>query len=344
MMTNPQRYLIRMFAFLLVIAGIGAGLYQPLAFAFYSNMVINSIILAVLFIGIAFIVRQNFRLIPEHRWIKAMQRRTDAPPPAWRPTLLATIAVMLAERRDDRTSLSAQNLRSVLDGVAVRLDESREVSRYLIGLLVFLGLLGTFWGLLLTVQSVGQVIEGIDITNGGFDTMLTELKNGLNTPISGMATAFSSSLFGLAGSLVLGFLDLQLGQASSRFFNDVEDWLSKSIHFADSISHGTDPELVSGLSESAADKMQELAKSIAANEQNQADTNSQLHTLTMTLNKLTSTLQHDSMLAENIANLDSALQHLAHEMKNDRAAMNDAITLELRALSKTLTALMRDRK
>ena len=344
-MTNPQRYLFRMFVFLLVIAGIGFGLYQPLSFAFYSNVVINSIILAVLLIGIIFIVRQNFRLIPEHRWIKAMQRRTDAPPPAWKPSLLATIAVMLAERRDGHTSLSAQNLRSVLDGVAVRLDENREVSRYLIGLLVFLGLLGTFWGLLLTVQSVGQVIDSIETTSGSFDTMLTELKDGLNTPISGMATAFSSSLFGLAGSLVLGFLDLQLGQASSRFFNDVEDWLSKSIHFADSShSHNASPELVAGLSESAADKMQELAKSMAANQHNQADTNAQLHALTMTLNKLTSALQQDNMLSENIANLDSALQHLAHEMKNDRAAMNDAISLELRALSKTLTSLMRDRK
>ena len=123
-------------------------------------------------------------------------------------------------------SLSALSLRSLLDSLATRLDESRDLSRYLIGLLIFLGLLGTFWGLLTTVGSVAQVIANLSIEGGNLVDMFANLKTGLESPLKGMATAFSSSLFGLAGSLIIGFLDLQLGQAQNRFYNELEEWLS----------------------------------------------------------------------------------------------------------------------
>jgi biopolymer transport protein ExbB/TolQ len=140
---------------------------------------------------------------------------------------------MLADSRHD-AQLSALSLRSVLDGVAARLDEGREISRYMIGLLVFLGLLGTFWGLLQTIGAVGNVVSSIDTNSNNFEAMMGQLRIGLDAPLSGMATAFSSSLFGLAGSLILGFLDLQLGQAMGRFFNELEDWLSAFARFNDS--------------------------------------------------------------------------------------------------------------
>ena len=357
-MTNPQRYLLRMCLFLVVIIGIGASLYQTLYFAFMSNMVINSIILTALVIGVIFIIRQNLRLIPEFQWMmsfqqlgqqsgqqagqpsssKTMSRRRAS---SIKPRLLATVAVLMNDP-NGAASLSAQNLRSVLDGVAVRLDESREISRYMIGLLVFLGLLGTFWGLLITVSSVGQVVSGIDTTTSNFDAMMVELKSGLNAPISGMATAFSSSLFGLAGSLIIGFLDLQLGQASGRFFNDVEDWLSKSIHFDMAQDKGfratSSPEFITGLSEAAANKMQELARTVAAGEKERAELSHHLRQLTATLTKLHDGLSRDALMAENIANLEASLQNLAREMKEDRAEMNDTIKMELRALSEALLA------
>ena len=135
-------------------------------------------------------------------------------PPERRPVLLATVP-MLADSRQD-AKLSALSLRSVLDGVAAQLDEGREISRYMIGLLVFLGLLGTFWGLLQTIGAVGNVVGSIDTNSNNFEAMMRQLRVGLDAPLSGMATAFSS-LFGLAGSLILGFLDLQLGQAMGRF-------------------------------------------------------------------------------------------------------------------------------
>jgi hypothetical protein len=113
----------------------------------------------------------------------------------------------------------------VLDSVGARLDESRDVSRYLTGLLVFLGLLGTFWGLIETVTAVGDVIQKLPV-DGQANALFGELKTGLAAPLAGMGISFSSSLFGLAGSLILGFLDLQAGQAQSRFYYELEDWLS----------------------------------------------------------------------------------------------------------------------
>jgi len=338
-MTNPKRYLIRMAIFTALIAGFGSMLWAPLKFAFLSNVVINSVILAALLIGILFTFRQTLRLLPEHQWMQETQKRSGNS--TIRPSLLATVAMVTADSGKP-TSLSAQNLRSILDGVAVRLDESREISRYMIGLLVFLGLLGTFWGLLTTVQSVGNVVGGIDTSNSNIDAMMAELKEGLNSPIAGMATAFSSSLFGLAGSLILGFLDLQLGQASGRFFTDVEDWLSKSVNYeagSDPLFSGTaSPEFSAGLTEAAANKMQALAKAVAAGEQDRADVATRLRELTTILAKLHDGLSRDALMAENIANLDASIQNLAREIKADRQELNDTISMELRALSKALMA------
>jgi hypothetical protein len=136
----------------------------------------------------------------------------------------------LARLMEDRTTqltLSPTALRAVLDGIAVRLDESREIARYVVGLMIFLGLLGTFWGLLKTVGSVGGVVNGLSMTADPTE-LFTTLKSGLAGPLDGMSTAFGSSLLGLAGSLVLGFLDLLMGQAQNRFFIDLEDWLFAS--------------------------------------------------------------------------------------------------------------------
>jgi predicted PurR-regulated permease PerM len=128
--------------------------------------------------------------------------------------------------RRQEMALSTSSLRSILDSIATRLDESRDTSRYLIGLLVFLGLLGTFWGLLGTIGSINQVIQSLNPGSGGTEDVLSTLKTGLSAPLDGMGTAFSSSLFGLAGSLMLGFLDLQAGRAQNRFYTELENWLS----------------------------------------------------------------------------------------------------------------------
>ena len=145
------------------------------------------------------------------------------------PKLLAPMAAMLAGERAEHVAISAQTMRAFLDLLGTRLDEARDISRYLTGLLVFLGLLGTFWGLIETVGSVGGIINNLKV-GGDADSVFDALKEGLAAPLGGMGISFSSSLFGLAGSLVLGFLDLQANQAQNRFYTNLEDWLATTVH------------------------------------------------------------------------------------------------------------------
>lgn len=226
-LSSPRIYLLRMVIFVALSAFIALILYQQVWTAFLSNPGLNGLIFGVLFIGIGLAFRQVVRLFPEVRWVNDF--RVSDPGLALRdsPVLLGPMASLLGNRLG-RTSISTSTLRSILDSVGNRLDEARDIGRYLTGLLVFLGLLGTFWGLLETVGSVGSVIGGLS-ANGEAGVLLDDLKQGLAQPLSGMSIAFSSSLFGLAGSLVLGFLDLQAGGAQNRFYNELEDWLSGTV-------------------------------------------------------------------------------------------------------------------
>ena len=147
------------------------------------------------------------------------------------------MAAILGGDRVGRVAMSAQTMRAFLDSVATRLDEARDISRYLTGLLVFLGLLGTFWGLIETVGSVGGIINNLNV-GGDADTVFNALKEGLAAPLGGMGISFSSSLFGLAGSLVLGFLDLQTSQAQNRFYTNLEDWLATTVQETGAVSGG----------------------------------------------------------------------------------------------------------
>ena len=225
-MNNPKHALFWMGVYLAVVAGVCALLYLPLRGAFLANWGFNSLILAVLLVGIVINIRHVLVLGPEITWIKLFRTGETGISVTEEPRLLKPLARHLHGRRKDRFRLSALSLRTVLDGIRARLDESREISRYMIGLLIFLGLLGTFWGLLGTISAVGKVIAGLDVSGGDVDLVFGELKSGLEVPLAGMGTAFSSSLFGLGGSLVLGFLDIQAGHAQNRFFNGLEEWLS----------------------------------------------------------------------------------------------------------------------
>jgi len=232
-MSNPKHSLFWMAIYLAVVAGIGALLFVPLRGAFMANWAFNALILAVLAVGIVINLRQVSVLLPEINWIKLFRTGETGISVAREPHLLKPLAGHLQGRRKDRFRLSALSLRTLLDGIRARLDESREISRYMVGLLIFLGLLGTFWGLLGTIGAVGQVISGLDVSGGDVERVFAALKSGLEKPLDGMGTAFSSSLFGLGGSLVLGFLDLQAAHAQNRFFNGLEEWLSGVTRFID---------------------------------------------------------------------------------------------------------------
>lgn len=222
---RPNSYLVIMLIFLIITAFIGLILYREIMTAYFANVGLNTIIGLVLLFGIILSFAQILRLYPEINWVNTYRLDRAAVIIKRGPRLLAPMASLLGDA-SDQGNISAQAMRSILESIGQRLDEGRDTSRYLIGLLVFLGLLGTFWGLLQTVGAVGATIQSLDVTSGDSSLIFEDLKTGLEAPLSGMGTAFSSSLFGLSGSLVLGFLDLQSGHAQNRFYNNVEDWLS----------------------------------------------------------------------------------------------------------------------
>lgn len=224
LLASPNVYLVKMIIFLILVVMLGGILAAPLAAAFWANPFINGLILFVLVVGILLSFRQVTRLYPEIRWVNSLQEGSLTETTG-QPVLLAPVAFILRDRLGEAI-ITPASLRSILDSVGSRLDEARETARYLTGLLVFLGLLGTFFGLLQTVNSVSGVIQSLDVTGGDSGTLFSSLTDGLEAPLQGMGTAFSSSLFGLSGSLILGFLDLQTGQAQNAFGNELEDWMS----------------------------------------------------------------------------------------------------------------------
>jgi hypothetical protein len=219
-LSSPQVFILSMAIFLAIVGFIAIILTRQISAAFVTNPGLNGLILGVLVVGILLTFQQVIRLFREVRWVNSFRAGSETT----EPVLLAPMKAMLG--RSSTMAFSASSMRTMLDSIANRLDESRDISRYLTGLLVFLGLLGTFWGLLATIGSIGQTIQSLDPGSGDANSVLESLKQGLSAPLSGMGTAFSSSLFGLAGSLVLGFLDLQAGRAQTRFYTELENWLS----------------------------------------------------------------------------------------------------------------------
>jgi hypothetical protein len=235
-LTPPRRYLVRMIVFLLLVGFLLVILAKDLQRAFMSNPGLNGLIIGCLAIGVILALWQVIRLFREVRWVNDLRGARPDLALQSTPSLLAPIATLLGDKAG-RSVISTSTLRSVLESVGMRLDEMRDVSRYLTGLLVFLGLLGTFWGLLETVGSISGVIGAMQ-TGKDATVLFDELKIGLQAPLAGMGISFSSSLFGLAGSLVLGFLDLQAGQAQTRFYNELEDWLSTTATDAAPLDSG----------------------------------------------------------------------------------------------------------
>src|SRR5215475_1062896 len=226
-LSSPRIFLVRMLVFLVLCALVMVVLYKQIVVAFFANPGLNALIGIVALIGIILSFRQVIRLFPEVAWVNSFRLADPSLAQERPPSLLAPMAAILRDQAG-RMSITSVTMRTLLDSIAIRLDEAREISRYMTGLLIFLGLLGTFWGLIETVSSVGGVINNLKV-GGDAGAVFDSLRDGLAAPLSGMGISFSSSLFGLAGSLVLGFLDLQMSQAQNRFYTELEDWLSTTV-------------------------------------------------------------------------------------------------------------------
>ncbi len=344
-MSNPQRVLPWMIAFLVGVGVLGALLAPRLAAIFAANPFFNGVILAVLAAGIIVNLRQVLVLSREVAWIESFKRSNPEQRAVGQPRLLAPMARMLDGHERGRTALSAPSMRTILDSVQVRLEESRDLSRYLIGLAIFLGLLGTFWGLLVTIRSVSDIIGTLNVGNDAV-TMFGALKENLKQPLGGMSTSFSTSLFGLASSLVIGFLDLQAGHAQNRFHNELEEWLSGMTRLSSGSALETDasvPAYVQALLEQTADGLDRMQRAIVESERERHGANQQLGELGAQLGRLTDLLGRDARErqagAQTQEELKSVLRQLAAQSQ-PAAQFSDDLRSELRLLSRTIAAAL----
>jgi hypothetical protein len=345
-MTNPQRFINRMILFLLLAALAVAGAYEIVFRIFLYNPLLNGLILGVLLVGIIYIVRRVLGLKPEIRWIEAFRTQQPGFSLQAAPRLLAPVAGVLGEQeRRGRVRLQAMSVRYLLDSVSARLDESRDIARYLIGLLIFLGLLGTFWGLLQTINSVSTVISGLSVGEGDLVTLFDDLKVGLAAPMAGMGTAFSSSLLGLAGSLILGFLDLQANQAQNSFYNEMEEWLSSLTRLggAEPLHAGGDvnvPAYVQALLEQTAENLESLQRAVARSEENQSSIHSGLIALTERLSALGDQIATEQALLGRLIGSQEELRPIVARLVEGDSGIDEATRNHIRNMDVYLARLL----
>ncbi len=379
---RPTRVLGWIGLFLLAVALAGTLLFEPLRAAFLANPVFNGMILAVLAVGLAINVRQVMVLGPEERWLRSFRQSNLETPALPVGSILGSLGRLLSERADERKlRFSTATMQALLDGIRSRLDESRDLSRYIIGLLIFLGLLGTFWGLLDTLSAVGGVIGGLTVgAEADVSAVFQQLRSGLEQPLAGMGTAFSSSLFGLAGALVLGFVDLQAGHAQNRFYNDLDEWLAGQTHFT--TGHGAQladgetpiPAYIQALLEQTAEGLDKLQRTLSRSDDERRASEQSLRALTeqvaslaeqarneqklvMTLSRNQMELQpllarladvlgereqHDGQVREHLRSLDRGMGRLLEDLGSHRREAVAELRDELRLLSRTVARLPGD--
>jgi hypothetical protein len=302
-----------MLVFVILVGLVAFVLHKQIEVAFMANPGLNALIIGVEAIGIILSFRQVLRLYPEIAWVNNFRLADPGLAVDRPPVLLAPMAAILGSRVG-RMAMSSQLMRGILDSIATRLDEARDISRYMTGLLVFLGLLGTFWGLIETVSSVGNVIQGLK-ASGDTGAMFDSLRDGLAAPLSGMGISFSSSLFGLAGSLVLGFLDLQSSQAQNRFYTELEDWLSTTVY-----DQAAEPAVAAGMGgevRSAIERLREAVDQAGAGKSASAA----------------------------MANLAEAIQGLVHHMRTEQQMIRDWVDSQAdqqREIKKLLEVMVRE--
>ena len=300
-----EKYLIRMISFLILLTLFSFLYFEKINIFFSTNTILNTVIIIILFFGIIFLFRQIFMFIPEIKWINSLieNKKTISMRP---PILLKPLSELL-KKQTGNLSLSQVGAKTILESLEVRLIEKRELSRYLIGLLIFLGLLGTFWGLLETIQSVSETVASLDFSQESQELFIL-LKDGLQKPLSGMGTAFSSSLFGLGGSLILGFFDLQAAQSQNRFYNEIEERLA----IVTKISPTTNEQVQSDFAPAYIESL--------------------IENTTENLKKSTSSIEQQNINQEKIMTTLSEM----NQYLNKNISVNREIKEELKVLSKTI--------
>lgn len=376
-MSYIHRYFIRMLTFLAVMGGVVVLLHQPLLTAFRNNIPLNTAIFITLGLGIGLAFYRLYNLRQEQLWFESYERGEERYPGIPEPKILLPLSLSLGESQQ-KNQLSTIALRSILASIEARLDETRDVSRYMIGLLIFLGLLGTFWGLSQTIGAIAGVITGLEVDATNVKDSFHGLKHGLQAPLMGMGTAFSTSMFGLAGSLILGFLDLQVGKAAGSFYHNLEDHLTAVAKSTGEIvsnisSTHSGPAYLHGLLEQTAECMGQLQNIMNRSEDNRSNILQSLHMVGEKMSMLTEQMVSQQVLLKKMAqghvdlqkqlesftaltstpefqgkddgvkqylrNLDATTLRLLEELIEGRARGIQELKGEIRLVARTISAL-----
>lgn len=344
-MTRPKIARLTMTLFTVALVAVCLAVYDKLIGAFLSNPYFNSGILVTLTFGVAAAYRQISRIDKSVVWIHGFKGSTQLPSDP--PFLLVPLASVL-QKNDAMPYINATSLRAMLDGVFTRVDESRDLSRYLMNVLILLGLLGTFWGLLQTVSGIGTVIGGLSVGEGDLKTVFDGFKDGLRRPLLGMGISFSASLFGLASSLILGFLDLQTGRAQNVFCSELEEWLGRRSSISESLlQHGgaTSPAYQEALVSTLSEQLERLQKTMRLSHENQLAEQSHLRSLAETVSALNDNVKSQHMLLSKLTQLQTettpALSQLTEVIVTSNASRVEehvrSVDISLKEISQKLS-------
>ncbi|WP_323769393.1 biopolymer transporter ExbB [Antarctobacter sp.] len=315
--TQPVRQVILMLA-VLGLSGFGGFLALPRVLpVFQSNPYLNGFILFVFVVGVLACFWQVAQLMVSVRWIERFTARGDQGVRAVPPRLLAPLAALLRRRRDKRMQITTTSTRSILDSVAQRIDEAREITRYIVSLLIFLGLLGTFYGLATVVPALVETIQSLAPQDGETGTdAFARLMSGLEGQLGGMGVAFASSLLGLACSLIVGLLELFAGHGQNRFYRELEEWLSSITRLGfSSDSEGPDLGAAGLVLDQMAEQMERLQRLFVESEQGRSEVDARLAQLADSVERMTERIEATAPSANSLARIAEGQELLAQAIR-----------------------------
>ena len=344
--TQPVRQITMMLA-VVAMTTTGAIVAAPSVLPiFFANLWLNGFIVLVFFIGVASCFAQVFQLISSVRWIEnfvANRVRLTAKV----PKVLAPLATLLGTR-NSQMKIAATSTQSILDSVSTRIEEAREITRYIVNLLIFLGLLGTFYGLATTVPALVETIRSLAPRDGeaGFE-VFSRLMDGLESQLDGMGVAFASSLLGLAGSLVVGLLELFAGHGQNRFYRDLEEWLSSitRLGFASGeVENSNEQDLAASIFAQMTEQLEHVQDMFVSGENSRALVDQRLGTLAEALNGLTRHIEANTPSAEALNRVAEGQERLLSVLeKMERSDAQDAESrMRLRSIDVQLLRLLEE--
>jgi hypothetical protein len=345
--SQPVRQVLMMLL-VLGLTGFGGFLALPRVLpVFQANPYLNGFIAFVFVLGVLACFWQVWQLIQSVRWIEHFAQDREAGFQSNAPLLLAPLATLLRSR-GKRMQINTTSTRSILDSVATRIDEAREITRYIVNLLIFLGLLGTFYGLATTVPALVDTIRGLAPEDGESGTdVFARLMNGLDSQLSGMGVAFASSLLGLAGSLVVGLLELFAGHGQNRFYRELEEWLSSitKLGFSSGDGDGAGDMGTAGvILDQMVEQMEAMQLLFARSEEGRSEVEYRLGQLSDTIERMTERMEATAPSATAFARIADTQERLIDVLshKSDNEGLDAESRMRLRSIDVQMLRILEE--